>query len=505
MATDVPSARRSGGLRARITAILHLHSHGDHVQSTAANDPLLATDAGIRTVWIAFFALSATALLQLVVVWLSSSVALLADTVHNIGDSLNSLPLLLALYIGRRAATRRYTYGFGRAEDIAGVLIVLSIAFSAGVILWQSGQKLLDPQPIQQPLWVAFAALIGFFGNELVALLQIRTGRRIGSEAMVADGLHARIDGLTSLAVLVAVVGSVLGAPILDPLVGLVIGVIVLGITRDAAQRIWRRIMDAVDPQLVDRIEQLAGEAAEVIAVETVRARWVGHTLFATVVVRVPETLALAESHVVAERIRAQVAASLRYTLVVDVVARPDYAGAAETISARADAILPQRYQGGVAVSAAPMGAAALTYDADGAVAWDDVWTGYCELALAGGPPHRATLLEPVASESVAIDPAGYARVVAEIRRGLELVTARATQLSTTPGWVGLVCDNEAMALWLLRAIVVENITVRREDAVLYLPAGPAYRLEREIKSIVTVVAKTAHYWTEHARSMATT
>lgn len=160
--------------------------------------------------------------------------------------------------------------------------------------------------------------------------------------------------------------------------------------------------------------------------------------------------------------------------------------------------ILPPRYAGGTAVSAAPMGAADLKYNGEGRVAWDEMWADFCDLALAGGPPHRGTLLEPVSPQVVAADPAGYARVVAEIERGMRLITGLDVITDAAPGWVGLVCANEAMALWMLRAIVVENVAVRREDSVLFLPAAPHYTLEGEIKNVVTVVAKTYHYWTEH-------
>ncbi len=160
--------------------------------------------------------------------------------------------------------------------------------------------------------------------------------------------------------------------------------------------------------------------------------------------------------------------------------------------------LLPPRYQGAVPVSAAPMGAADLRYSADGRVAWDELWGDFCDLALAGGPPHRGSLLEPVLPEQVAADPAGYARVVEELARGLRLVTGLAVVTEAAPGWIGVVCTDEAMALWLLRAIVVENVTVRREGATLFLPAGPAFRLEHEIKNVITVVAKTHHYWKEH-------
>ncbi|MDQ2885345.1 MAG: hypothetical protein M3Y39_04580 [Chloroflexota bacterium] len=163
--------------------------------------------------------------------------------------------------------------------------------------------------------------------------------------------------------------------------------------------------------------------------------------------------------------------------------------------------ILPPRYRSSKAVSAAPMGTAPTRYDKEGRVAWAEMWTDFCELALAGGPPHRGTLLEPVSPEEVATDRDEYERVIAEIKRGLELVTGLPVVIqSKQAGWIGLRCDNEEMALWLLRAIVVENVCVRREECVLWLPAGPAFQLEKEIKNVITVVAKTYHYWTEHAR-----
>jgi hypothetical protein len=163
--------------------------------------------------------------------------------------------------------------------------------------------------------------------------------------------------------------------------------------------------------------------------------------------------------------------------------------------------LLPPRYRNGQVVSAAPMGSAPLRYADDGQVAWDTIWTDFCDLALAGGPPHRGTLLEPVAPEEIKAAQDAYERVVAEIERGLRLVTGLATVPSASPGWVGLQCKDEEMALWLLRAILVENVCVRREGSVLFLPAGPAFRLDKEIKNVITVVAKTHHYWTEHLRA----
>lgn len=160
--------------------------------------------------------------------------------------------------------------------------------------------------------------------------------------------------------------------------------------------------------------------------------------------------------------------------------------------------ILPPRYQGNSTVSAAPMSAADLAYDAEGAVAWDQMWDGFCELALAGGPPHRGSLLEPPTPEAVRADPAGYQRTLGELTRGIRLVTNLEIVPSQAPGWIGVRCTSEEMALWLLRAIVVENVSVRREAEVLYLPAGPDFRLGYEIKNIITALAKTHHYWLEH-------
>src|SRR5215212_9860320 len=302
---DGPHGHSHGtGLWGWLNTIFHLHGHSEQQQQRAA-DPTLADSAeGIRTVWWALAALSITTVLQIIIVLLSGSVALLADTVHNLGDSLNSIPLLIAFYLARRAATRRYTYGFGKAEDVAGIFIVLSIAVSAGIGLWESFSKLIHPAPMTRLGWVAAAAVIGFAGNEAVALLQIRVGRKIGSAAMVADGLHARTDGLTSLAVLVAVLGTYLGYPIVDPVIGLLIGVDILFITRDAMRTMWYRLMDAIDPAVVDQVEQAARTVAGVIAVHDTRVRWLGHRLQTELHIVVDEDLPTRESHEIAEQVR---------------------------------------------------------------------------------------------------------------------------------------------------------------------------------------------------------
>ena len=265
------------GLRGWISGLLRPHSH-DHT-NLAADRAFTDNQDGIRTVWLALAALTITSILQLAIVFASGSVALLADTAHNIGDGLNSLPLLIAFYLARRVATRRYTYGYGRAEDIAGIFIVLSILVSAGIVFWESFQRLFNPTPMQNIGWVAVAAIIGFLGNEAVAVMQIRVGKRIGSAALVADGLHARTDGMTSLAVLIAAGGAWLGFPLVDPIIGLLIGIAILFITWDAAKRMWFRLMDAVEPEIMDKVETAVSTNPDVQSIQRLRLRWVGHQL----------------------------------------------------------------------------------------------------------------------------------------------------------------------------------------------------------------------------------
>lgn len=287
-----------------LRAIFHSHSH-DH-SSLATDQSFLDNQEGIRVVWIALGLLMLTTVLQVVIFWLSGSVALLADTAHNLVDGLNSVPLLLAFYLARRLPTRRYNYGFGKAEDVAGIFIVLSIFVSAAFIFWESFPKLFNPQPLTNVGWLAAAAIIGALGNEAVAWLQIRTGRKIGSAALEADGLHARTDGLTSLAVLVAALGSWLGFPIVDPIIGLLIGVVILFITRQAALTMWYRLMDAIDPALLEKAEQVIEQVAAIRELARVRMRWMGNRLHAEVHAAVDAHLTIAESHAIAEQVRHQ-------------------------------------------------------------------------------------------------------------------------------------------------------------------------------------------------------
>ncbi|MFF5551922.1 cation diffusion facilitator family transporter [Streptomyces olivaceoviridis] len=290
-------AHGTPGLRHRLAHLLTPHSH----ETAGKLDPALESSArGMRALWVSLAVLGATALAQAVVVAASGSVALLGDTVHNAADALTAVPLGIAFVLGRRAATRRFTYGYGRAEDLAGLVIVLTIAASAAFAAWAAVGRLLDPRPVTQVPAVALAALLGFAGNEWVARYRIRVGREIGSAALVADGLHARTDGFTSLAVLLGAGGSALGWHLADPLVGLAITAAIVLVLRDAAREVFRRVLDAVDPALVDRAEHAVRQVPGVRAVGELRLRWIGHRLRAELTVVVDGEATLRQAHAVA-------------------------------------------------------------------------------------------------------------------------------------------------------------------------------------------------------------
>jgi cation diffusion facilitator family transporter len=281
----------------RIPHALHPHSHDAADKVDAAME---ASGDGMRVLWVSAAVLAATALLQAAVVAMSGSVALLSDTLHNAIDALSVVPLAVAFVVGRRPPTRRYTYGYARAEDLAGVVIVILIAASAAVTTWTSVSRLTHPHPVTSLLAVAAAAVVGFAGNELVARYRIRAGRRIGSAALVADGLHARTDGFASLAVLLGVAGSALGWQWADPAVGLLINLAILAVLRQAAVQIWHRLMDAVDPAVLDQAEQALCTTPGVLGVGQVRLRWVGHQLQAECEVIVDADASMVEAHQVA-------------------------------------------------------------------------------------------------------------------------------------------------------------------------------------------------------------
>lgn len=264
------------GLKGFLRGLFVPHTHD---AADSIDDAMEASHEGVRALVISLVILLVTTILQAVVFLFSGSVALLADTVHNFSDALTAIPLWVAFILGRRAANRRYTYGFGRAEDLAGLFIVVVVALSAVVAAWQSIDRLLHPQPLQNVWWVVVAGVIGFAGNELVAIYRIRIGRRIGSAALVADGVHARTDGFTSLAVVIGGAGVLLGFPLADPIVGIIISIAIFVLLLGTIGSFGRRLMDAIEPELLERAEHALAHVDGIDSVERIRLRWVGHRL----------------------------------------------------------------------------------------------------------------------------------------------------------------------------------------------------------------------------------
>jgi cation diffusion facilitator family transporter len=286
-----------GGLGHRIKHAVTPHSH----DSADKVDPAMeASREGMRALWISLAVLGLTAAAQALIVAFSGSVALLGDTLHNVADALTAVPLGIAFWLGRRAATRAYTYGFGRAEDLAGVVIVLVIAASSIASAAFAIDRLVHPRPMTHLPWVLAAGVIGFLGNEIVARYRITVGRRIGSAALVADGLHARTDGFASLAVVLAAIGAGLGWRWADPVVGLAITVAIAFVLKDAAREVYRRLMDRVEPELVDQAERALRGVPGVRDVSGLRLRWIGHRLHAEAAVVVDATLSLLDAHEIA-------------------------------------------------------------------------------------------------------------------------------------------------------------------------------------------------------------
>ncbi len=287
----------------------HEHEHRDeHGHSHGTVDPTLfksvsATDSGIRAVKWSLAVLGVTAIVQLVIVFMSGSVALLSDTIHNFGDASTAVPLWIAFALMRRKPGSRFTYGYGRVEDLAGLIVLLLILASAVIAAYTSIDRLINPRDIQFP-WVLMAAgFIGFAGNEAVAILRIRVGRRIASAALVADGYHARTDGLTSLAVVAAAVGALAGFRLLDPIVGLVIAAMILKLLVTAARPVFTHLLDGIDPETVEQIRATTSSDPEVVDVSEIRARWSGHELYADVSISVRSDLEVSDGHGVAAKV----------------------------------------------------------------------------------------------------------------------------------------------------------------------------------------------------------
>jgi cation diffusion facilitator family transporter len=311
----------------------HHHSHGDaddgHQHSHGIIDASITTsERGLWAIKWSFVGLVATAALQLVVVFLSGSVALLADTIHNFGDAATAIPLAVAFWFARRKPSRRFTFGYGRVEDLAGVAIVLTILASAIVAGYQSIDRLMHPQEVSHLGAVIAASIVGFVGNEVVAVFRIRVGREINSAALIADGYHARVDGWTSLAVLFGAVGVWLGYPLADPGVGLLITAAIFGIVIQSGKSIFIRMLDGAEPHIIDEIRHAAAHVPQVKDVTDVRARWLGHRLHAELNIAVDPQMSVSQGHAVAGEVRHELLHHLDYlSLVVIHVDPADQSG----------------------------------------------------------------------------------------------------------------------------------------------------------------------------------
>jgi cation diffusion facilitator family transporter len=291
------------GVRGLLAGLLHPHKH-DHADSF--DDALLADQAGRRALVISLCGLLATGVIQAVITGFTGSVGLLADTIHNLADALTALPIGLAFWAARRPATSRYTYGYGRAEDLAGLCVVAVMTASAVVAAWQAIDRFVHPHHVYDLPWVAAAGVIGFAGNELAARYRIGVGTRIGSAALTADGRHARADGFTSLAVVAGAAGVALGWQQADPVIGLLITVAILAVLRGAVRDIYRRLMDAVDPALTAQIERETRSVPAVLDVDGIKIRWIGHELHAELNITVDGSLTVRQAHDITEDARHQ-------------------------------------------------------------------------------------------------------------------------------------------------------------------------------------------------------
>lgn len=285
----------------------HSHTHGKVDPST------LTTSKGLWVVKWSFIGMMITAILQLFIVFMSGSVALLADTIHNFGDAGTAIPLSIAFFMARQRPSKCFSYGYGRVEDLAGVSIVFLILLSAIIAGYESVNRFFNPQPIMHLQAVAAAAIIGCIGNEIVAQFRMKVGKEIGSAALIADGYHARVDGLTSLAVLIGVVGVWFGYPIIDPLIGMLITVTILKIVLDTSKPVFLRLLDGVEPEVIDKVKNVAESVEGVYEVTDLRVRWIGHKLHAEINASVSPSISVEEGHVIANAVREKLLENFSY------------------------------------------------------------------------------------------------------------------------------------------------------------------------------------------------
>jgi cation diffusion facilitator family transporter len=314
---------------------LHRHSdrshRHDHGHSHGYIDVSITTSSrGLWAVKWSFVGMFATAVFQVVIVAITGSVALLADTIHNFGDAATAIPLAIAFLFARKKPTKQFSFGYGRVEDLAGAMVVVTILFSACVAAYEAIHRLLHPRPVVHLGAVVVASIIGFLGNELVALFRIKVGKEIGSAALIADGYHARVDGWTSLAVLFGALGVWFGYPVADPAIGLLITAAILGIVWQTGKDVFSRALDGVDPDVIDEIRHAASHVDGVLSVNEVRARWLGHRIHAEVNVAVADNLSVVDGHTIANAVRHELLHHLQYVSLVVVHVDPSRAAGEE-------------------------------------------------------------------------------------------------------------------------------------------------------------------------------
>lgn len=295
----------------------HSHTHAPGGERATDNA------AGLRVVMIATAGMLVVAVVEFGFFAVSHSAGLLSDALHNLGDVLTTTALWIAFLIARRPATSRHTYGFHRAEDLAGAFIALVIVASAGAAAFESYRRLVGSGHPTQLGWGIGAALFGFAGNELLAQYKMREGQRLNSQPLIADGQHSRADGLTSLAAAVGLMLVFFGIPKADPIAGLIISAAILYILADVGREVFGRLMDAVEPETVEQIRGLAQQTPGVRVVGDLRARWAGRRLYAAMNIGVDGAMPLTEAHAIAERVRQEILAHVSGAAAVDVHVDP--------------------------------------------------------------------------------------------------------------------------------------------------------------------------------------
>lgn len=278
----------------------HQEEH-DHIHGII--DPTLTSGRGLWAVKWSSIVLFLGALIQLVVVILSGSVSLLSDTIHNFGDAATAIPLGTAFILGKRKPTKKFTYGYGRIEDIAGIIIIVFMLASVIYAFYVSTQRIFYPQTVSYLWVVALASLVGFAINEGAAIFRIRIGKQIRSQALIADGYHARTDGWSSLAVLFGAIGVALGFPLADPMVGILISLIILKTTWNSAKEVFTRALDGIDPEVITDIKHIASHTKGVLEVSETRVRWIGHKIHAELNVAVDSKLTVEKGHEIADSV----------------------------------------------------------------------------------------------------------------------------------------------------------------------------------------------------------